>query len=131
MHEIIICHIHIKLRQGQNDLATFIDAMKLTHDFTGPWIAFGGSYPGSMAAWVREKYPHLIQGSVSSSGPLLAKVKFLLGKSMRNSKSMCRIYSKRNLRFCYSRSTSLSTYKSYMKLWDGMDLSAMMQLLKE
>ena len=86
MHEIIICHIHIKLRQGQNDLATFIDAMKLTHDFTGPWIAFGGSYPGSMAAWVREKYPHLIQGSVSSSGPLLAKVKFLLGKSMRNSK---------------------------------------------
>ena len=124
--------IHIKLRQGQNDLATFIDAMKLTHDFTGPWIAFGGSYPGSMAAWVREKYPHLIQGSVSSSGPLLAKVKFLLGKSMSNSNAQkeC-VYSKRNLRFYYSRSISLSTFKSYMKLWDGMDLSAMMQLLKE
>ena len=55
-------------------MATFIDAMKLAHGFSGPWIAFGGSYPGSMAAWVREKYPHLIQGSVSSSGPLLAKV---------------------------------------------------------
>merc|ERR1711860_140146 len=48
-----------------------------THGFTGPWIAFGGSYPGSMAAWAKEKLPHLIKGSVSSSGPLLAKVNFI------------------------------------------------------
>ena len=67
-------NIVLIFRQAQNDLATFIEAMKKSHDFTGPWIAFGGSYPGSMAAWVREKFPHLIQGSVSSSGPLLAKV---------------------------------------------------------
>ena len=51
--------------------------MTKTHEFTGPWIAFGGSYPGSMVAWAREKYPHLIKGGVSSSGPLLAKVKFI------------------------------------------------------
>jgi len=69
--------VWLSSRQGQNDLATFIDAMKMVHGFSGPWIAFGGSYPGSMAAWVREKYPHLIQGSVSSSGPLLAKVNFI------------------------------------------------------
>ena len=61
-------------RQGQNDLANFIEAMTRAHNLTGPWIAFGGSYPGSMAAWVRDKFPHLIAGSVSSSGPLLAKV---------------------------------------------------------
>ena len=66
----IMCH-----RQAQNDLATFIQSMTKANDFTGPWIAFGGSYPGSMAAWVREKFPHLITGSVSSSGPLLAKVR--------------------------------------------------------
>ena len=51
--------------------------MTKTYEFTGPWIAFGGSYPGSMVAWAREKYPHLIKGGVSSSGPLLAKVKFI------------------------------------------------------
>ena len=38
----------------------------------GPrWIAFGGSYPGSLAAWVRLKYPHLIHGAVSVSGKKL------------------------------------------------------------
>ena len=61
-------------RQGLNDLANFIEAMTEKHNFTGPWIAYGGSYPGSMAAWLRLKFPHLISGSVSSSGPLEAKV---------------------------------------------------------
>lgn len=45
-------------------------------DDTQKWIAFGGSYPGSLAAWAREKYPELIYGSISSSGPLLAEVNF-------------------------------------------------------
>lgn len=49
---------------------------------TQKWIAFGGSYPGSLAAWAREKYPDLIYGSISSSGPLLAKVDFT-GKEMK------------------------------------------------
>ena len=70
----------LSFRQAQNDVAYFVESMTKTHEFTGPWIAFGGSYPGSMVAWAREKYPHLIKGGVSSSGPLLAKVRYKLNR---------------------------------------------------
>ncbi|KAI8115628.1 putative serine protease F56F10.1 [Lucilia cuprina] len=69
---------YLTSKQALADLASFILAMKQQYNLapTQKWIAFGGSYPGSLAAWAREKYPDLIYGSISSSGPLLAKVDF-------------------------------------------------------
>ncbi|CAK1554854.1 unnamed protein product [Leptosia nina] len=65
--------------QALADVANFISSMNIEYGFDPSrikWVAFGGSYPGSLAAWLRVKYPHLVFASVSSSGPLLAKLDF-------------------------------------------------------
>lgn len=69
---------YLSSEQALADLANFVTAMKKDYNLqkTQKWIAFGGSYPGSLAAWAREKYPDLIDGAISSSGPLLAQVDF-------------------------------------------------------
>nr|CAD7570017.1 unnamed protein product [Timema californicum] len=69
---------YLSSEQALADLAEFIEAMNDKYKLTSAtkWIVFGGSYPGSLAAWLRFKYPHLIHGAVSTSGPLLAKADF-------------------------------------------------------
>lgn len=69
---------YLSSQQALADLANFIEAMKVKFNLSDDvkWIAFGGSYPGSLAAWLRLKYPHLIRGAMSASGPLLAQVDF-------------------------------------------------------
>ena len=69
--------IYLTSTQALADLANFITAMNNEYNLTdSKWIAFGGSYPGSLAAWLRLKSPHLIHGSVSTSGPLIAQADF-------------------------------------------------------
>ncbi|KAL4717657.1 hypothetical protein ACJJTC_000806 [Scirpophaga incertulas] len=64
--------------QALKDVANFITEMnqayKLAKDTK--WVVFGGSYSGSLAAWMRLKFPHLVHAAVSSSGPLLAVADF-------------------------------------------------------
>lgn len=69
---------YLTSHQALADLASFITEMNLKYSFpeTTSWIAFGGSYPGSLAAWLRLKYPHLVHGAMSASGPLIAQVDF-------------------------------------------------------
>ena len=62
--------------QALRDLAYFITKMSKGGQYRitpkNPWITIGGSYPGAMAAWFRNKYPHLTIVSISSSGVVLA-----------------------------------------------------------
>ncbi|KAK0076431.1 hypothetical protein PV326_010783 [Microctonus aethiopoides] len=70
--------VYLTSEQALADLAYFIEEMTHLHQIPADtkWIMFGGSYPGSLAAWMRVKYPHLVHGAVSSSGPLLAQIDF-------------------------------------------------------
>jgi len=70
--------VYLSSDQALADLAEFIVNIKVKYSIpsTAKWVAFGGSYPGSLAAWLRMKYPHLVYAAISSSGPLLAKIDF-------------------------------------------------------
>lgn len=70
--------VYLSSEQALTDLAEFIVNIQPKYDIpsNAKWVVFGGSYPGSLAAWARLKYPHLIHAAVSSSGPLLAKLDF-------------------------------------------------------
>ncbi|XP_050530554.1 putative serine protease K12H4.7 [Daktulosphaira vitifoliae] len=70
--------VYLSSEQALADIAQFIVDIKIQLNISASskWIAFGGSYPGSLAAWLRMKYPHLVHAAVSSSGPLLAKLDF-------------------------------------------------------
>jgi hypothetical protein len=69
---------YLHSQEALADIANFIGSKNDEYKFNSniKWILFGGSYPGSLVAWARLKYPHLVHASISSSAPLLAKVDF-------------------------------------------------------
>lgn len=63
--------------QALDDLAYFEHQTKLVRDWHGKWIAIGGSYPGSLSAYYRLKYPYMVVGALASSAPVMAKEDFI------------------------------------------------------
>uniref|UniRef100_A0AAV1UPU2 Serine protease n=1 Tax=Peronospora matthiolae TaxID=2874970 RepID=A0AAV1UPU2_9STRA len=69
--------VYLSSEQALADLAHFRSFVADTYGLVDEkWVAFGGSYPGNLAAWVKLKYPVLFAGSVASSAPLRAKTDF-------------------------------------------------------
>ena len=54
---------YLNSEQAIADLAVFRVVMSKKFNLTSnKWISFGGSYSGSLSAWFRLKYPHLVDG---------------------------------------------------------------------
>jgi pimeloyl-ACP methyl ester carboxylesterase len=69
---------YLTSKQALADLAAFRNFIHTKYNLTdsNKWIAFGGSYAGALAAWLRLKYPELIYAAVASSAPVHATVDF-------------------------------------------------------
>ncbi|SPP83757.1 blast:Putative serine protease K12H4.7 [Drosophila guanche] len=69
---------HLSIYQSLADLAHFIRFQKKENPRLrqSKVILVGGSYSGSMVAWMTQLYPDLIAASWASSAPLLAKADF-------------------------------------------------------
>nr|AVA09673.1 putative effector protein [Heterodera avenae] len=64
---------YLSSEQALADFAQLIDYLKnekLANAKHSPVIGFGGSYGGMLTAWMRIKYPHLMDGGIASSAPV-------------------------------------------------------------
>lgn len=66
---------HLGYLTSEQALADYVDLihhLKSQPEYKlSPVIVFGGSYGGMLSAWMRLKYPHVVQGAIAASAPLL------------------------------------------------------------
>lgn len=66
----------LTIDQALEDAAAFQKDVAAKLNLKGKWIVVGGSYPGSLAAYYRARFPELVVGALASSGPVMAKENF-------------------------------------------------------
>ena len=75
---------YLTIEQALADYATLISHIKAEYEGEGsPVIAFGGSYGGMLAAWLRAKYPNAVQVSQCLRMQALSTLRTLLSSPFR------------------------------------------------
>lgn len=69
---------YLTTEQALTDYAVLIQAVKSDIGATdrARVVTFGGSYSGSLSAWMRAKFPHVVFAALASSAPVLAQMDF-------------------------------------------------------
>ena len=68
---------HLSAEEALADAARFIQWWSESHTtLNSTWIAFGGSYSGQLASWLRLRYPRSVGGAVAYSAPILSQLDF-------------------------------------------------------
>jgi len=65
---------YLSVEQALADYVTLIDHLKERYHFSkaeDAVIGFGGSYGGMLASWARFKYPHVWDGAIAGSAPIV------------------------------------------------------------
>jgi len=65
---------YLSAEQALADISSFIS--EFAAEENRQVVVVGGSYPGALSAWFREKYPHMTVAAWSSSGVVYPKVDF-------------------------------------------------------
>jgi len=106
--------LFLNSRQALEDLADFIKAKNDELKIKDPkWVVFGGSYPGALALWFRQKHPELTVGAVGSSAPIELVVDFF--DYLRVCEDSYRTYSKK------CADNIKTSFESLHKLLDNAD----------
>ncbi|XP_068084142.1 putative serine protease F56F10.1 isoform X2 [Anabrus simplex] len=84
---------YLSSEQALADIAYFIESHKELYPHS-PWIVGGCSYAGNLATWMRLKYPHLVNGAIAGSAPVLAKMDFyeyfeVVGEVLKKQVPLC------------------------------------------
>ncbi|KAG1699209.1 hypothetical protein DVH05_014125 [Phytophthora capsici] len=61
----------LSTQQAMADYAVLIERLKDELNADVPVIGFGGSYGGMLGTWFRMKYPHIIDGVIAGSAPVV------------------------------------------------------------
>uniref|UniRef100_A0A3Q3M7Q5 Serine protease 59, putative n=2 Tax=Mastacembelus armatus TaxID=205130 RepID=A0A3Q3M7Q5_9TELE len=121
-------------RQALADLAHFRTVIAEDRGLSNrKWVAFGGSYPGSLAAWFRLKYPHLVHASVATSAPVHATVNFpeyleVVWRSLASENAECPLLVKKASDTLLER---LKDPKTYDNLTKDFNLCSKLQIQTE